>query len=73
LVVPFLYYVAFQTLQLFLAAAVYHYLKDGAIVPGFEADDFDHVLGLRACGLRSIPAVRQILHIEEDSTGVLLK
>jgi hypothetical protein len=69
LVIPIFYYVMFQILQLFLAAAVYHYLKDGKAAPGFEAADFDHVSGLRACGLRSMPSVRQLLHIEAGAPG----
>ena len=61
------YYVLFQTLQLFLAAAVYLYLKDGRAAPGFEARDFDHVLGLRACGIGTIPRLREILGLSGEA------
>jgi hypothetical protein len=57
-VVPVAYFVALQTLQIIVAAASYLYVRDGVMVPGFVASDFDRVVGLRPRSLRAVGLLR---------------
>lgn len=52
--VPVVYFVAVQTLQIIVAAASYLYVRDGVMIRGFAAEDFDRIVGLRP---RSLCAV----------------
>ncbi len=55
------YFVVLQTLQLILATAVYLYLKDGIMMEGFNQNDFDQALGLRARGIREIAGLNGLM------------
>ena len=48
------YYCFVQTLQLILAAASYLFVREGVVVCGFTAADFDHVVGLRPASLAQV-------------------
>lgn len=45
--IPVAYFCALQTLQVIVAAAAYLYAREGVMVRGFAADDFDRIVGLR--------------------------
>ena len=45
------YYVIVQTLQLLLACAVFMFIHDGVMIPGFSRADFEDVLCLQASAL----------------------
>ena len=48
------YYIFLQTLQVLLATAAYLHVRHGVMIKGFDSQDFDHILGLRACSLSKI-------------------
>jgi len=52
--IPVVYFVAVQTLQIIVASASYLYVRDGVMIRGFAAEDFDRIVGLRPRSLRAV-------------------